>query len=56
MLVLVIAVSICGVIIALLHIGLLELAAKFETGIEISPLLDPILGNLQNFTEQNVSQ
>ena len=56
MLVLVIVVSICGVSIALLHIGLLELAARFETGIEISPLLDPIFGNLQNFTEKNVNQ
>ena len=28
-----------------------ELAAKFETGVEASPLLESILAHLQNFTD-----
>ena len=34
-----VVISICGVGITTLHIGRIELASRFETGAEISPLM-----------------
>ena len=40
-----------GVSITLLHIRPSELAASYETGVEISPLFESILTHLQKFTK-----